>query len=139
MDTVSFMGKTVLDIGCGSGILALNAHLLGAKKIFAVDNDLDAVLNAKKNVFLNKACAINLACASLQDIHGAYDIVLANIDIKTFSQHSEAVAAFVKKNGCLFLSGILSKNKEQLLQYFRDWNLLNSHRINSWWGFLLTR
>lgn len=139
MDTVNFTGKTVLDIGCGSGILALNAYLLGAKKVFAVDNDLDAILNAKKNVSLNQARSINLACASLQDIQGTYDIVLANIDIKTFSQHSEAVAGFVKKNGCLFLSGILSKNKEQLLQYFRGWNLLNSHRINSWWGFLLNR
>jgi len=139
MDAVNFTGKTVLDIGCGSGILALNAYLLGAKKVFAVDNDLDAVLNAKKNVSLNEANTINLACASLQHIHGIYDIVLANIDIKTFSEHSEAVANFVKKDGYLFISGILSKNRDQLFKLFDTWNLINSYRMNSWWGFLLSQ
>ena len=139
MDSVDFIGKTVLDIGCGSGILALNAHLLGAVKIIAVDNDLDAVLNAKKNVYLSGADTIDLACINLHDIQGIYDIVLANIDIKTFSECSETVASFVQKDGYLFVSGILRKNKDQLLRLFYGWNLVNSHRINSWWGFLLTR
>jgi ribosomal protein L11 methyltransferase len=139
MDTMDFIGKTVLDIGCGSGILALNAYLLGAGKIFAVDNDLDAVLNAKKNASLNGAHDINLVCTNLQDIQGTYDIVLANIDIKTFSECSETVSRIVQKDGYLFVSGILRKNKDQLLQLFHGWNLVNSHRINSWWGFLLTR
>ena len=139
MDSVDFIGKTVLDIGCGSGILALNAHLLGAGKIIALDNDLDAVLNAKKNVYLNGADTIDLACINLHDIQGIYDIVLANIDIKTFSECSETVASFVQKDGYLFVSGILRKNKDQLLRLFYGWNLVNSHRINSWWGFLLTR
>jgi ribosomal protein L11 methyltransferase len=139
MEAVDFIGKTVLDIGCGSGILALNAYLLGAGKIIAVDNDLDAVLNAKKNVSLNGAHAINLVCTNLQDIQGTYDVVLANIDIKTFSAWSETVASFVQKDGYLFVSGILRKNKDQFLQLFHGWNLVNSHRINSWWGFLLAR
>jgi len=139
MNTIDFIGKTVLDIGCGSGILALNARIRGATKIFAVDNDLEAVLNARKNALLNKAYTINLACANLQDIRGTYDIVLANIDIKTFSEHSEAVASLVRKDGYLFVSGILNKKRSHLLWLFHDWNLVISHRINSWWGFLLNR
>ena len=118
MDDVDFEGKTVLDIGCGSGILALYAHLLGAGMIYAVDNDPDAILNAKKNVSLNGVGTINLVCAHLQDVHEAFDIVLANIDIKTFSEHSEKIASLVGRNGLLFISGILRKNKNQLAFIF---------------------
>jgi len=138
LEDVDFKGKTVLDIGCGSGILALYANLLGAEKIYAVDNDPDAVLNAKKNVSLNMANNIILACANLQDIQGAFDVVLANIDMKTFSEHSEKVASLVEKDGLLLISGILRKNKNQLLGLFQGWNVIQNYRKNSWYGFLLS-
>jgi ribosomal protein L11 methyltransferase len=138
MDDVDFEGKTVLDIGCGSGILALYAHLLGAGIIYAVDNDQDAILNAKKNVSLNGVGTINLVCAHLQDVHEAFDIVLANIDIKTFSEHSAKIASLVGKNGLLFISGILRKNKNQLLSLFPGWSVVQDYQKNSWGGFLLT-
>ena len=139
MDDVDFEGKTVLDIGCGSGILALYAHLLGAGMIIAVDNDSDAIFNAKKNVSLNRVDTINLVCAHLQDIHEAFDVVLANIDIKTFSEHSAKIASLVDRNGLLFISGILRKNKSQLLCLFPGWSVVQVYRKNSWCGFLLSR
>ena len=138
MDTVDFAGKTVLDIGCGSGILALYASVLGASKIYAVDNDPDAVGNAQKNVSLNGMDTINLACANLQDIQGTYDIVLANIDIKTFSACSKKVVTLVEKDGFLLVSGILKKNKDHLLHLFFGWNLVQYCQKNSWCGFLLS-
>jgi ribosomal protein L11 methyltransferase len=139
MDDVDFEGKTVLDIGCGSGILALYAHLLGAGMIIAVDNDSDAIFNAKKNVSLNRVDTINLVCAHLQDIHEAFDVVLANIDIKTFSEYSEKIASLVRRDGFLFISGILRKNKDHLLHLFQGWNLVQNYQKNSWCGFLLSR
>ena len=139
MDDVDFEGKTVLDIGCGSGILALYAHLLGAGMIIAVDNDSDAIFNAKKNVSLNRVDTINLVCAHLQDVHEAFDIVLANIDIKTFSEHSAKIASLVDRNGLLFISGILRKNKSQLLCLFPGWSVVQVYQKNSWCGFLLSR
>ena len=139
MDDVDFEGKTVLDIGCGSGILALYAHLRGAGMIYAVDNDQDAILNAKKNVSLNGVGTINLLCTHLQDVHEAFDIVLANIDIKTFSEHSAKIASLVGRNGLLFISGILRKNKSQLLCLFPGWSVVQVYRKNSWCGFLLSR
>lgn len=139
MNDVVFKGKTVLDIGCGSGILALYAHLLGAGKIIAVDNDLDAVFNAKKNVSLNDADTINIVCAYLQDVQGTFDVVLANIDIKTFSEYSEKVASLVEKDGFLFISGILRKNKDHLLHLFQGWSLVQDYQKNSWCGFLFSR
>ncbi|MBP1735099.1 MAG: hypothetical protein H6Q53_1386 [Deltaproteobacteria bacterium] len=138
MGDVDFEGKTVLDIGCGSGILALYAHLLGAGIIYAVDNDHDAVLNARKNVSLNGADNINVACTQLQEVHEAFDIVLANIDIKTFSEHSTKIASLVGKDGLLFISGILRKNKNQLLSLFPGWSVVQDYQRNSWCGFLLS-
>jgi ribosomal protein L11 methyltransferase len=139
MDDVGFEGKTVLDIGCGSGILALYAHLLGAGMIYAVDNDLDAVLNAKKNADLNRSDNIGLICIDVRDIRGVFDVVLANIDIKTFSEYSEKVASLVERNGFLFISGILRKNKDHLLRLFQGWNVVQNYQKNSWCGFLLSR
>ena len=139
MDDVDFEGKTVLDIGCGSGILALYAHLLGAGMIYAVDKDLDAVLNAKKNAALNRSDNIGLICIDLRDIRGVFDVVLANIDIKTFSEYSEKVASLVRRDGVLFISGILRKNKDHLLHLFQGWNLVQDYQENSWCGFLLSR
>jgi ribosomal protein L11 methyltransferase len=138
MDDVDFKGRTALDMGCGSGILALYAFLLGAREVYAVDNDQDAVVNAQKNVSLNGANAINISCANLRDITGTFGIILANIDIKTFSEYSEKVASLVKKDGVLLVSGILGKDKDQFLRLFPGWNLVQYYRKNSWCGLLLT-
>lgn len=138
MDEIDFKEKKVIDIGCGSGILALYAHIRGAKKVYAVDNDPDAVSNAQKNVSLNTADAINIACANLQDISGAFDVVLANIDIRTFSSFSGKVESLVKTDGLLLVSGILRKNKADLLRLFHGWELVKFHIQRSWCGFLLS-
>jgi len=135
-----FKGKKILDIGCGSGILALYACILGAELVTAVDIDEDAVANARKNLLLNEAHNIDLICAALQDIRGDFDIVLANLDINSFSEHAQKVASLVeKKDGFLLISGILRKNQNKLLQLFGDWTLVQSLWQRSWCGFVLTR
>lgn len=139
MDEIDFKGKGVIDIGCGSGILALYAHALGVKEVYAVDNDPDATSNAQKNASLNKAGTINIACANLQDVTGTFDVVLANIDIKTFSGSSAKVASLVKSDGLLLVSGILKKNKTELLRLFQDWKLVKFYTQKSWCGFILKK
>jgi ribosomal protein L11 methyltransferase len=137
MDEIDFKGKKVIDIGCGSGILALYAHIRGAKKVYAVDNDPDAVSNAQKNASLNTVHAINIVCANLQDITGTFDVVLANIDMRTFSGASAKVASLAKRDGLLLISGILKKNKNELLRLFQDWGLVKFYTQKSWCGFHL--
>jgi ribosomal protein L11 methyltransferase len=136
MNYLDLRGKTVLDIGCGSGILALYAHILGAGKIIAVDNDQDAIDNGKKNIKLNEASEIEAVCSDLELIRGSHDIVLANLDINTFNNHSTRIVRLVKDKGCLVISGILGKDRKRLLTLFSGYRLVTEDQKNAWRGFI---
>ncbi len=137
MKRVDMAGNKVLDIGCGSAILSLHAVLLGAKKVFAIDNDPDTVFSAQKNIALNRTDRISLACADIGHISGAYDIVLANLDIRTFTLHAEKIRGHVKKGGHIIISGILNKEREQALKLFHPFTVTQMEKKNAWCGFIL--
>jgi ribosomal protein L11 methyltransferase len=139
MKTVHMEGKDVLDLGCGSGILSLYAHLLGAKKIAAIDNHLDTVISAKKNIDLNGAQNIDLACADLQDMKGTYDVILANLDIQTFTLYAEHIKGLLREGGSIIISGILTRNRKDALSLFNPFTLLQAEKKNSWCGFTLQK
>jgi ribosomal protein L11 methyltransferase len=139
MKTQDFAGKRVLDLGCGSAILSLYAEKLGASRVISVDNDIDAVLSAKKNLLLNGSRAVSLACASLGDIRGSFDVILANIDIRTFSVFAAQVERLLAAKGHLFVSGILGRDRKNLLSLFPQLQLLRIEQKNAWRGFLFVR
>jgi ribosomal protein L11 methyltransferase len=128
-------GKSVLDLGCGSGILSLYAVLLGAKKVIAIDNDPDTVFSARKNIVLNNTNLISLVCTDLQHVSGRYDIILANLDIRTFTRNSEKIKEFVKKGGYIIVSGILWKERKKLIPLFDPFLLAQTEKKNAWCGF----
>jgi ribosomal protein L11 methyltransferase len=136
MKGVDFKGKTVLDIGCGSAILSLYASLLGSKKVAAIDNDPDAVESAIKNIALNHARNVTAACNDLRDASGRYDIILANLDIRTFTAFSDKVKSLVKKNGTVVISGVLGKDKKRVLDLFLPLAPLHTEKKNAWCGFV---
>jgi ribosomal protein L11 methyltransferase len=139
MGSIDFKGKEVLDIGCGSAILSLYAGLLGAKKVLAVDNDEDTVVSARKNIALNNTSAIEIVHSDLQQIKGAYDIVLANIDIRTFRATSTHIRILLRKGGHLVISGILGRDKKELLSLFNSLSCLRVEQKNSWRGFVFQK
>ncbi len=136
---VDLAGMRVLDLGCGSGLLSLYARLKGAKYVYAVDNDIDAVLSAQKNVRLNDMSGIELVCADLKDVHGRYDVVLANLDIRTFALHSTHIKALWKKNGTLIISGIIGREKKEALSLFLPCQPVTEVKKNSWRGYIFRR
>ena len=136
MKLIDIKDKKVLDIGCGSGILSLYAHLLGARKIIAVDNDIDTIVSAKKNISLNHMRNIELICTDIQDIHGTYDIILANLDIRTFTDHSQKIMDLVKKHGYIIISGVLGRDKKSVPPLFRPFLPIKVEKKNSWIGFI---
>lgn len=112
-------GKTVIDYGCGSGILAVAALLLGAKEAHAVDIDPQAltatVSNAEKNAVQDKI-KVYLP-EQLPAMRG--EVVLANILAKPLCELSARIAALVAPGGALVLSGILAEQAEQVAQAYR--------------------
>jgi len=135
MKQIDMAGKSVLDIGCGSGILSLYANSLGAKKIVAVDNDIDAVLSANKNLELNNTNNIELICAELNHVGGVYDVILANLDIQTFMRFAVHIKKLLSGGGIVLISGILAKNRKDLVSLFCPFPLISTEKKNSWCGF----
>ena len=136
---IDMKGKKVLDIGCGSAILSLYAALLGAKNVLAVDNDEDTVLSARKNIELNNTSAIEIVCSDLRQINGAYDVVLANIDIRTFRATSTHILTLLRKGGHLLVSGILGRDRKELLSLFSSLSCLRVEQKNSWRGLVFQK
>ncbi len=107
----------VLDMGCGSGLLAIAAAKLGAKEVIAVDIDPIAVQTTRCNAANNQVQV--LAQDALAPVHGQFDVVVANILSQPLKLLAPALTAYVKPGGNLFLSGILSRQAQELLAVYR--------------------
>lgn len=108
-------GATVIDYGCGSGVLALAALALGAGRAWAVDNDPEALAAARRNAELNgvgERLWIG-APESLPDVR--VDVVLANILARPLIERADDFARRLVESGTVVLSGVLSAQREAVL------------------------
>lgn len=104
-----FAGRGVLDVGCGSGILALVALALGAARARAIDVDPEAVAVTRENAERNAmADRVDADAADVGDVAQRYPVVVANIEAKTLVDLAAKIAARVSPGGLLVLSGILA-------------------------------
>jgi len=102
----SFEDMTVLDMGCGTGILAIAASKKGAQRVEAIDSDLWCVENAQENANLNKCQNISVTLGSeLKKDHAFYDFIFANINRNVLIDQMQSYAKALKTKGTLFLSG----------------------------------
>ncbi|WP_339917665.1 50S ribosomal protein L11 methyltransferase [Yeosuana marina] len=101
-----FTNKSVLDMGCGTGVLAILAELKGAKPIDAVDYDNWCYLNSLENVERNNCKHITVIEGDASVLTGKkYDIIIANINRNILLQDLKTYASCLNKSGTLFLSG----------------------------------
>lgn len=99
-------GKTVLDMGCGTGILAILAVKLGAAEVLAIDNDPVCVDSVAENKILNNAAHIVTACGSSDLIRGrVFEVILANINRNILLDQLADYAAALEAGGVLYMSG----------------------------------
>lgn len=112
-------GKTVIDYGCGSGILAVAAVLLGAKEAHAVDIDPQAITATQDNAIKNNVQ--NKIRCYLPEQFSAFeaDIVLANILAKPLIEMSTQISGLVAKGGDLVLSGILEEQAGSVMSAYQ--------------------
>ncbi len=113
--------KTVLDVGCGSGVLSIASAALGAEHIVGVDIDnaitLEANSNTEKNGFTSK---INIVLGSVEDVPGQFDLVVANILIDSILAISEELIKRTNPSGTIVLSGIKDEQKHRALSCFAE-------------------
>lgn len=118
----ALQGRTVLDFGCGSGILALAALKLGAAQAIGVDNDPQAILATADNAARNAVgdrLAVHLPQDEPADMR--YPIVVANILASALDALADTLAARVAPGGRIALSGILDGQQDALLQRYAAW------------------
>jgi ribosomal protein L11 methyltransferase len=106
-------GLSVLDVGTGSGLLAIAARKLGAGRVAATDNDPVAVEVARENATAN-AAELELAVATLPEIAGRFDLVVANILANTLAALAPEIAAKLAPRGVVLLSGILAPQEREV-------------------------
>ena len=111
-----YQGGSLLDIGTGSGILAIAAALLGAKPVTAIDIDPDAVRVARENVALNRLeDAITLEQGDLlKGVRGIYDFAAANILAPVICMLAGPLLGYLKPGGCFVCSGIIREREEDV-------------------------
>jgi ribosomal protein L11 methyltransferase len=118
-------GLSVLDVGTGSGILSIIAAKLGTREVWGVDIDGVAVENARENVEKNHVSDIvKIRKGSIGNLQKKFDVVVANIDLKSLRRMRKPLLNHLENQGFLILSGILEGEKDRLGQHFIETGLL---------------
>jgi ribosomal protein L11 methyltransferase len=117
MITMPFEQKSVFDVGCGTGVLAILASLKNATEVWAVDNNEWAYMNALGNLRLNKCNNINILAGDYQVVlQKKFDIIMANINRNVLLNEIKEYVQLMKCNACLLLSGILTVDETMIIQ-----------------------
>ena len=121
LDGLPLAGKTVLDYGCGSGVLAIAALLLGSGPATAMDIDPQAVVATTSNADNNGVLQQLTVLGADHTIDGPFDVVVANILAGPIIDLAAAIAGLVKSGCLLCLSGILSEQVNDVFDAYAPW------------------
>lgn len=135
-------GKRVLDVGSGTGILAIMAHLLGAREVEAFDIDDWCVDNGNENFDLN-GLPTRMGLGTIRQVNpqGPFDIVLANINKNVLLDEMEIYGALLVSKGYLLLSGFYTQDIDDLLNVAKPLglSLIKSSDKDNWAALILQK
>ncbi|PFG55036.1 [LSU ribosomal protein L11P]-lysine N-methyltransferase [Vibrio sp. ES.051] len=121
LETLDLSGKTVIDFGCGSGILAIAAIKLGAEKVVGIDIDPQALQASRDNAERNGvADKLEVYLPQNQPQGLIADVVVANILAGPLRELAPVIKGLVKPNGDLAMSGVLDTQAKDVANYYRD-------------------
>ncbi len=144
LQRVPLTGARVLDVGTGSGVLALAARLLGAAEARGVDIDADAMANARENLELNPAVSgvafdqLDLAGVG-RDLVEGFDVVLANLTGAMLQREVETLGALAAPHAHLIVSGFQAEEAGAVLGAFQGWTVVEERVEATWVGAHLSR
>lgn len=131
--------RLVADYGCGSGILAIAALLLGARHAYAVDNDPQALHASHENAARNGVQERLTVWAPEQVDALAVDLVVANILTSVLIPLAPRIAGLLKPGGRIALSGILTRQADEVRGAYRDWIDWEAGDEDDGWSLLVGR
>lgn len=123
---------SVIDVGCGSGILGLACKKKGAANVDLCDTDIQATTSAKENFALNNETLNDIWEGSASKATKQYDLVLANIIADVLVMISNDLKKITKDNGLIVLSGILDKKLDMVTEAFSDLPMLDKIIKDEW-------
>jgi ribosomal protein L11 methyltransferase len=132
----------VLDMGTGTGVLAILAEKLGAKDVLAIDIEPWSVDNTIENAQRNNCENIKALCGDIDLIDGyKFDLILANINKNILKSHMEQYAKALESNSKLVLSGFFDTDSEELINYAKQYGLIFDSKIEkeTWAALILVK
>lgn len=137
--TLTLHGASVLDVGTGSGVLALAAWKLGAADVVAVDNDADALQNARENIARNGAGpSIDIIEDDVSTLRvQRADVVLANLTGAVLVRYADELRALAVDGGYLILSGFTPQDAAVIRSAFKGLQLIDEQSEADWTSLCL--
>jgi ribosomal protein L11 methyltransferase len=133
-------GHTVIDVGTGSGVLAIAASLLGASRSVGIDDDADAIAAAQENLELNPRADVTLMVADLRLVDlGAADLVFANLTGGLLIAAAPILQDLTARQGRLVVSGLMVTEEADVLAAFIPWQVEHRAQEDEWVCLVLRR
>ena len=138
LQTIDLRGKTVLDAGTGSGILAIAAARLGAAHALGLDDDPDAIQAARDNLALNPIEGVTFAVGDLRTFElGPADIVTANLTGALLVRSAGILLGAARPGSSLILSGLLATERDEVIDAFRGTRTVWERKHDEWLGLVV--
>jgi ribosomal protein L11 methyltransferase len=137
---VDLRGRTALDLGTGSGVLAIAASRLGASQVLAIDDDPDAIASARENLGLNPATNVTLGTVDLRRAAlRPFDLVLANLTGGLLVGAAQALIQLAALGGSCIFSGFMQAEEPEVLAAFASCTIVERSQEDEWVCVTLSR
>ncbi len=131
-------GQDFLDLGTGTGILAIGAARLGFGRVIGVDIDQSAVAASMDNISLNGLKNVTIVKGSISDITGVFDVIAANLLSETLIPIARDIVSRLKPEGIAILSGMLTGQEDDVIRAMEDAGLtMKENAVDGKWVTLI--